>query len=153
MQILRTFHAPVRSGRHEPSPVVAGPPCGAICSFHFGDVKVSPLIFRLGAAAMFPAFFPHLGTVISQRAFLHGHSRRLRVASLLVSAWQFPKIISILLGPRAATEKSPGDMARRGFVTFFSVAEFWSFSGPLYFWKPPCLIKPDCLSAQEDTRA
>ena len=46
-----------------------GPPCGAICAFHFGQVKVSPLILRLGAAAAFPALFPRLGAVILQRAF------------------------------------------------------------------------------------
>ena len=46
-----------------------GPPCGAICAFHFGQVKVSPLILRLGVAATFPALFPRLCAVILQRAF------------------------------------------------------------------------------------
>ena len=113
IQILRTFYAPVRPGRHEPLLVVAGPPCGTICSFHFGHVKVSPLIFRLGAAAMFPAFFPHLGTVISQLAFLHRHARRLSRASPRVLAWQFLKITCAYFWPRTGTEKgnrtAPGD--------------------------------------------
>ena len=152
IQILRTFYAPVRPGRHEPFLVVAGPPCGTICSFHFGHGKVSPLILRLGAAATLPALFSHIGAVILQGTFLHRHARRLRVASSRALAWQFPKMISILFGPRAATETSPGDPAKRGSVTFVSVAEFWSLSGPLYFGKPPYLMKKARLNAQEGTR-
>ena len=98
---------------------------------------------------MFPALFPHLGAVILQRTFLHRHGRRLRVASPRGLAWQFPKILHTLFRPQPATEKSPRDPARRGSVTFFSVANFWSVSGLLYFGKPPCLIKKARLNAQE----
>ena len=68
-----------------------------------------------------------------QTTFLHRHALRCCVASPRGGAWRFPKIISILFGPRAATEKSPGDPARRGFVTFFPWLSFGHFQAHCIF--------------------
>ena len=93
------------------------------------------MILRLGVVTMFLALFPRFGAVMHllQWTFLRRRARRLRVAPSRSLAWQFPKTIHTLVRPRADTEKSPRDPARRDSVIFFSMVDFWSVSGLLYF--------------------